>query len=156
MNNNKKHPVAGQRNVPWAWGTPSKDFWARMDDIFQGMGMERSEGLTLEFTPKIDIREKEGAYVVTAEVPGVEREDVSVELRGNNLIIKGEKHEEKGEKHDDYRWREACYGAFTRTMTLPTDIDNERVMAQMKNGVLRVEIAKSEHARGQQRKIDVK
>ncbi len=94
--------------------------------------------------PAIDIHENDKAYVVTAELAGCKPEDVTVEVHDGMLSIRGEKKSERAEKTDQARWTERSYGAFHRSFRLAPDAAQDRIDASFKNGVLTVEIAKTE------------
>lgn len=107
----------------------------------------------LEWTPPVDIIERENELVLTAELPGMRREDVEVELENNVLTIRGEKraeHEEKGEERYIY---ERQFGEFTRSFTLPRTVDADRIRARFSDGVLTVTMPKVEESRG--KRIDI-
>jgi HSP20 family protein len=110
----------------------SRDFL----DAFWGGGDR-----TREF-PAVDVSEDEARYVVIAEIPGVKREDVTVELAGGALTIRGEKKRE--ERDERRRIAERAFGSFERRFALPSDIDPERVDASVGDGVLTVTIAKAD------------
>ena len=109
---------------------------------------------SLEFSPATDITEDEGQYVVTAELPGMKRSDISVDLHDGVLSIRGEKKSEREEKVEKRRYVERSFGAFSRAFTLPSDADETKVEAAFKDGVLTVTIAKAEARKA--RAIDVK
>jgi HSP20 family protein len=92
--------------------------------------------------PAIDIKDDDKHVSVTAELPGVTRDDVKIEVSGNRLTLRGEKKEEKTEKKDNWWHREASYGSFMRQVTLPVEVDAEHAEAKMDNGVLRVRLPK--------------
>jgi HSP20 family protein len=92
--------------------------------------------------PSVDINEDENEYIVTAELPGVRPEDVTVELEDDVLTIRGEKRSEREEKKERRRLVERSYGTFTRSFSLPANADPERVSASFKDGVLTVRIGK--------------
>ena len=92
--------------------------------------------------PSIDISEKEGKIVVAADMPGVEKEDITISIKGNVLEIGAEKKEETGEMEEGYIRRERGYMKFYRSVPLPAEVDAERVDATFKNGVLRIEMLK--------------
>jgi len=105
-------------------------------------------------TPSVDISEDDGNYVVTAELPGTKREDVTVELEDDMLTIRGEKRNEREEKKEKRRFVERSYGTFSRSFTLPSNADAERVSASFKDGVLTVTIGKRPEAKP--RVVDIK
>jgi HSP20 family protein len=94
--------------------------------------------------PAIDITENDKAYLVTAELAGCKPEDVSVEVHEGVLSIRGEKKSERSEKTEQARWTERSYGSFHRSFRLAPDAAQDRIDASFKNGVLTVEIAKTE------------
>jgi len=94
--------------------------------------------------PAIDITENDKAYVVTAELAGCKPEDVSVEVHDGVLSIRGEKKSERSEKTEQARWTERTYGTFHRSFRLAPDAAQDQIDASFKNGVLTVEIAKTE------------
>jgi HSP20 family protein len=106
------------------------------------------ESLTVsEWTPLVDITEDEKEYVIKAELPEIKKEEVKVTLENGILTITGQRkleHEEKGKR---YHRLERSYGSFVRTFTLPDDADSNKVNAEYRDGILRVRVAKSEHAR---------
>lgn len=100
------------------------------------------------WAPKLDVSETKEAFVVKAEIPGVEQKDLSVQLQDQMLTIKGEKHKEKEEKDEKYHRVERSWGAFTRTIALPAGVDTEKVNATFKDGVLTVKLPKTPAAKG--------
>jgi HSP20 family protein len=99
------------------------------------------------FAPSLDISEDEQRYVVTVELPGTKREDITIELKDQILTIRGEKRNEREEKKEQSRWIERSYGSFSRSFTLPANAAADRVKADFNNGVLTVEIPKAEEAK---------
>jgi HSP20 family protein len=106
--------------------------------------------------PAMDIAEKDKAYQVTAELPGLDEKDIDVTVSDNVLTIKGEKKEEKEEKEKNYYLSERRYGAFQRSFDLPSGVDTAKIEAQFAKGVLTITLPKSAEAQKKQRKIDVK
>lgn len=101
-----------------------------------------------EWAPKLDFSETKDAYLVKLEVPGVEQKDLNVTIQDQMLTIKGEKHKEKEEKEERYHRVERSWGAFARTLALPTGVDTEKVAASFKDGVLTVKLPKAPGAKG--------
>ena len=97
--------------------------------------------------PSVDISEDDGNYIVTAELPGTKREDVTVELEDDVLTIRGEKRNEREEKKEHSRWIERSYGSFSRSFALPANAVGDRIKAEFKEGVLTVEVPKAEEAK---------
>ncbi len=105
-------------------------------------------------SPHVDFTESEGEFVLTAELPGVDPDDVHIDLDANVLTLKGEKREERQEESERLRLSERRYGSFERSFTLPRTADPENVSADFRNGVLRVHIGKRPEAKG--RKIEIR
>lgn len=116
---------------------------------------EREEALVeADWAPVVDIEETEREYLVKAELPEVKKEDVKVAIEGGLLLIQGERKHEKEEKGRRVHRIERSYGKFARTFTVPRDVDDKKVAAEFKDGLLTVHVPKSEMARP--RSIDVK
>jgi len=109
-----------------------------------------------EFHAKMDVKDNEKEIVVTAELPGVELEDIEVYVRGGGLVIKGEKKEEKEVKEEGFYRSERTYGSFFRRIPLPCDIEGEHIGATYKAGVLKVVLPKAKEEVKGQKKIEVK
>jgi HSP20 family protein len=107
-----------------------------------------------EWQPSVDIAEKDGNIVVKAELPGLEVKDIDLKVSGDLLTLKGEKKKEEETKEQDYYRREIYSGSFQRTFRLPSEVDNEKVDASFKNGILTITMPKAENA--SQKKIEIK
>ncbi len=106
-----------------------------------------------EMTPKVDIFEEGGDVVVKAELPGMKKEEIDVNITNDTITISGEKkQEEKVEKKNYYRL-ERSYGSFTRKFRMPTDVESENAKASFKEGVLEVRVPKTEEAKKKEKKI---
>ena len=100
-----------------------------------------------QLAPAIDVGEDDGNYVVTVELPGAKKEDVTIECHDRVLTIRGEKKSEREEKKEKTRYIERSFGAFSRSFTLPSSADPERIQASFKDGVLTIAIAKTEETK---------
>lgn len=116
---------------------------------------EERTGRLLGF-PRIDVRDEEKHIVVTANVPGIAAKDVHIDVEDNLLTISGSvsREEEAGKKDSDYYRMEREEGAFSRTITLPSSVDQTQVEAKTKNGVLTITLPKK--AAGDKPKITIK
>jgi HSP20 family protein len=112
-----------------------------MGDTWGDMPQHSSADLPV---PAIDIAENDKAYVVTAELAGCKPEDVSVEVHEGVLSIRGEKKSERSEQTEQSRWTERSYGSFHRSFRLAANAAPDQIDASFKNGVLTIEIAKTE------------
>jgi len=101
-----------------------------------------------EWTPSLDLSETKDAFVVKAEIPGIEPKEIQVSLESQMLTIKGEKKQEKEEKDEQYYRVERGYGAFMRSVRLPAPVDGGKVAATFKNGLLTVTLPKAPELKG--------
>ena len=114
-----------------------------MDRLFERfLGREASP--LGEVEPAIEVADTPAAVIVKAQVPGVSKENLQVNVTDNALTLKGEVQEDKTTEEKNYHRREFHYGAFARTITLPTTVQAEQATAQLKDGVLEVTIPKRE------------
>jgi HSP20 family protein len=104
----------------------------------------RAPGEIAAWRPAIEVKEKEGKLVVTAELPGVKREDVKVNIAGGALTLEGERKEEKEEKREGYFHSERSYGKFFRSIALPEGARTDQAAAQFGNGVLEITVPVAE------------
>ncbi|MCS7089967.1 MAG: Hsp20/alpha crystallin family protein [Verrucomicrobiota bacterium] len=108
-----------------------------------------------EWAPLVDIIEDDKEYLIKAELPEVNKDDVKVTVEGGTLTISGERRAEKEEKSRRYHRVERFYGRFVRSFTIPEDADPDNVRAEFKDGVLRVHLPKSEKARPKEIEVKV-
>jgi len=111
--------------------------------------------LGFNVTPAIDIVEKDKAFEVTAELPGLDVKNIDLQLSDNVLTIKGEKQEEREEKAKDRYVSERRYGSFRRSLQVPGNIDTDKIEASFKDGILTVTLPKSPEAEKKQKTIPV-
>ncbi len=107
-----------------------------------------------DWSPSTDVSETDTAYLIKAEIPGVNKEDVKVFIQDGMLTMQGERKMEKEEKGKKFHRIERSYGRFLRSFRLPDDVDAATVKAEFKDGILNVALAKS--AKAVTREIDVK
>lgn len=96
------------------------------------------------WTPSIDIVEEDDKLRLTAELPGVDKKDVKINIQNNVLTIEGEKRQQNEDKKDNSHYSERFYGKFRRSFTLPAEVESEKVDAEYRDGVLTVTLPKSE------------
>lgn len=104
-------------------------------------------------TPKVDIIDRDEDILVRADIPGVKKENLEVSLTDNTITLKGSTSEEKKEEKGDYFCSETMKGSFSRTMSLPSDVDGSKATSVFKDGVLEVVVPKLEKARRHSVKI---
>jgi HSP20 family protein len=121
---------------------------------FTSEAMEPAPRNGFAFIPPVEVVEKPDLLVLTAELPGLKPEEVTIEVENNILTLKGEKKEEFEEKDARFHVWERTYGAFERSLPLPRTVIPEQIKAEFENGILRVSMPKVVEAKG--RKIEVK
>lgn len=137
---------------PWRGADPFRagdPFRSLFDRFFQDApeGWRSVQAVT---TPQVDITETPDEYRVHAELPGVSKDDVTVELERGVLTIRGEKKNQRDEKNERGRRLECAYGAFSRSFSLPQDADPDRITASFKDGVLDVAVKRQATAKPKQ------
>ena len=128
----------------------------RMNRLFEdaGRGLRNDEpASTTMWSPAVDIFETEGEIVVMAELPGVDQKDIQLHLENNVLTIRGERRFEKEAKEDNYHRIERSYGGFSRSFSIPVTVDEEKIHADYKDGVLKIALPKKEQAKPKQIQI---
>jgi len=125
-----------------------------MDDLFDSFfsGLDRPFA-GYKAWPAIDVAEEDNAIVVRAEVPGCKAEDIDISVFGNRLTISGEKKLTEEKKEKGYYHVESSYGSFRRELTLPTDVDQDKIDAVCKDGVLSITLPKAEKSKAVKVKI---
>ena len=144
------------------WVDPFKVLSAiheRMNQLFDetflpAQGSEAAPAAAM-WSPAVDIYESGDDIVVRAEIPGIDRDDVAVEVKDGILTLRGERKFEKEEKEENYHRIERSYGTFVRSFALPSSADPEKVQAALKEGVLEVRIGKKEQAKPRKVKVTV-
>ena len=124
------------------------------DTFFRDRGTE--EGLVKGvWAPAVDIYETQNDIVLKAELPGLEQKDITVEVKDNTLTLKGERKFEKDVKEENYHRIERSYGAFQRVFTLPGTVQQDKVKAKFKDGVLEIIMPKEDKVKPKMIKVDV-
>ncbi|MCE1251969.1 MAG: Hsp20/alpha crystallin family protein [Anaerolineae bacterium] len=108
------------------------------------------------FMPSLDVNETDKDINVTIELPGLEDKDIQLSLENNVLTVSGEKKFEKQEKKNNFHRLERSYGSFSRQVALPCDVDEDRVSAVFKNGILNISLPKLQANSSQNKRIVVK
>ncbi len=130
-------------------GFPRNFFSSFLEDPFLNMldrWEEDSELLPREEkrAPLVNISENEKEYLISAELPGVEKKNLHVDVKDNLLTLSGERKEEHTEKKNGHRWMERSFGSFHRSFVLPEGANTEKINAKYENGLLNVTIPKAE------------
>jgi HSP20 family protein len=151
-------PVTKERGIfPRFEGFPLTSLHREIDRLFEDFsrGFGRFTGFKSgELVPSMNVSETDGEIEFTAEIPGMEEQDVEVTLADSILTIRGEKKAEKEEKEKDYRLVERSFGSFSRSFEVPSGVDPSAIKATIDMGVLTVKFPKP--AQAEAKKIDVK
>jgi HSP20 family protein len=115
------------------------------EEVFEGSFFDRAiRDISETVWPQIDIFEEPDAFVLKADIPGLEKDDVAINIEGRTLTISGDKRESKREKSKgNYYHLERSFGSFNRCFTLPSNIDEKKIEAHYKNGVLELTLKKT-------------
>jgi HSP20 family protein len=132
--------------MPWTAPdlTPAKRFRQLQDELaefFKGFP-NWPTAMTEGMSPAINVKDNEKHITVTAELPGVDKKDIQIDVAGDVLTIRGEKKQEKTDKGDNWWRRESAYGSFMRQIALPSEVDAGHTEASMNNGVLEIRMPK--------------
>jgi HSP20 family protein len=128
----------------------------RLFSDFRGRPLGGEEEISQgAWVPPVDIYETPESLVLKAELPGIGRENINIEVKDSTLTLKGEKKFEKDVSDENYRRVERTYGAFQRAFTLPSTIQQDKVKAKFKDGILEITLPKMEEAKPKQIKVDV-
>src|SRR5262245_8137784 len=125
-----------------------EDFWRRpFPTLLRPERWWPAETGTMIRMPAVDVYEEKDDVVIKAEIPGLSKEDINVQVTDSTLMIKGEKKRDEEIKEDDYYRCERTFGSFTRAVALPSDVKADQVKASFKNGVLEVRLPRTEEAK---------
>jgi HSP20 family protein len=164
MANRDLAPWRRQGVQPYQVRDPFTSFRREMDRLFDDFfapaegrsfapSTRAAEGMIM---PSVDVHETDQAYTVTAELPGIDPKDVELRLDDNALTLRGEKRSERSDNEGGRRYSERTFGRFERTIPFSADVEADRVEANFENGVLKVVMPKSSHAREKSRRIEIK
>lgn len=143
--------------IPWGGRGDLTTLRREMDRVFdrffEGWPFRPSaEGR--EWAPSVDVSETAKKVVVKAEVPGMDAKDIDITVTGDLVTIRGERKQEKEEKEENFHRIERSYGAFSRSIRLPAEVETDKVDAAYKDGVLKITMSKTKKASA--KKIEVK
>ena len=143
---------------PFRQYSTMQDRTNRMNRLFRELFSSEApeEALTTtSFAPPVDIYEDEHNITLKIEVPGIDEKDIDVRVENNTLTVHGERKLDKEEKEENYRRVERQYGSFTRTFTLPSTVDAERIQADYDKGILKIVLPKKAEAKPKSIKVNV-
>lgn len=134
------------------WQNEMKNFFDRFNREFS---MDLDLPAMKDFAPKIEVKDTDKGYMISAEVPGMTEKDISVSLKDNSLIIEGERKTESKKEEKGRYFSEFDYGSFYRAIPLSDEVDSNKVKATYKDGVLNVELVKAESSAQKAKKIPI-
>jgi HSP20 family protein len=120
------------------------------DDPFFRIGRMADDSNLGMWNPAVDLYEKDDHFMIKAELPGVDKNDIKIDLKDRLLTLSGERTYDNEVKEENYYRRERSYGKFQRAFTLPTDVDSDKIRADFKDGVLEIEVPKPEEKKAKQ------
>lgn len=135
---------------------PFKEFRSLEERMNEAFSSDLSKDVLSNFTPTVNTREGEFAFHIDVDLPGVKKEDISVKVDNNMLTLKGERKSKKEDKKENYYKVESSFGSFTRSFSLPNNIDAENIHAESKDGVLEITLPKKEAKSETVKQIKVK
>jgi HSP20 family protein len=130
-----------------------EDFDSVMKDFLRGFSVPVSSRAVF---PLADVKEDEDKYTVTVEVPGIDKKDLKIKVKENSLLVEGEKKEETREENESYLRVERSYGNFRRAFSFASDLDEKKVNAEFKDGILTITLPKTEKEKPKEIEIKVK
>ena len=119
------------------------------DPFFSLDRLADQENLGL-WNPAVDLYEKDDHFIIKAELPGINKDDIKVDLKDRVLTLSGERSFDNEVKEENYYRRERSYGKFQRAFTLPADVASEKIKAEFKDGVLQIEVPKPQDKKAKQ------
>ncbi len=125
----------------------NSDFDRFFSDVFDNSLNKRYNGSERTIYPTIDLSESDKEFVVKAELPGVDKDNVKISLQENILTLHGDKIHGKEGKNENYRLNERIYGVFERSIRLPNSVDAKKIKASFKDGILSINLPKSAEAK---------
>ena len=140
--------------VKW---NPTRSLITDFDRIFDSMFTHDSQRLSLAQScmPAVDVTETETEFLLSADMPGLDKKDVSIDIHDGVITIKGESAIDNEKSTDDYRIRERQLGSFNRSFRLPDNVNEVKVAAKFKNGVLMITLPKAKEVLPEGRRIKI-
>lgn len=142
--------------MKWTPTNELRDFNRMLTHFFDEpfIPTERRELIEKTWAPRVDIYDTKDAFVIKAELPGIDKKDIKVDVDGRLLTLRGERKTETENKENAYYRREMFFGSFERTFTLPEAVDPGLIKAEYKDGVLHLEVPKPEERKPKQIEVN--
>lgn len=159
MSNGKRTPAPRRPGsmVESMFGDLQRDINRAFSDFFTDVETRPlGQWVTGRLTPSMDIAETDKAFEVKAELPGIDEKDVEITVADGLLTIKGEKKDETEEKGKSFHRIERTYGGFQRALSVPANVDEDKISAEFSKGVLTITLPKAKGAKKGGKKIGIK
>lgn len=141
---------------PWRdFGSLQERINKMFDDTMRSVAPGDEELVTGAWSPAVDIHETDDTFVVSADLPGLNKEDIHINVEDNTLTIKGEKKFEEKVPRDRYIRVERTYGTFVRSFSLPQNVDSTKIKATFRDGILDLTLPKREEAKPKRVAVEV-
>ncbi len=127
-----------------------------LNSVMNSLDEQSMESGISAFTPTVNSRETEDAYFIEIDLPGVKKEDIEIDVKDNVLTVSGERKVKEEMKEENYYKIESRYGKFTRSFTLPKNVNIDKISANSEDGVLEIKIPKLEEVKKEPKKIAIK
>jgi HSP20 family protein len=137
---NRIVPFNSKKGLGLVPGGLFKSFDDIFDDFFSGFN---APDQPRSFVPSVDMNDEEKEVVLTAELPGIDDKDIKLSVRGDHIILEGEKKTEKKSEKDGWKHVERSFGSFRRVLPLPAKVDDAKAKAEFKDGILTVHLPKT-------------
>jgi HSP20 family protein len=158
----KKNPLSLAKTEPTSALSPFEEFERRFEDFFrrpfsmmEAPWWTRWSALAGEVSPAMDIYDEGGDIVVKAEIPGMKKEEIHIDINEKTVTVSGEKRKEEKVGRKDYVHLERTYGSFARTFALPAEVQTDKARATFKDGILEVRMPKTAEAASRARKVAI-
>jgi HSP20 family protein len=130
-----------------------------MEQLFDEFGFRRLAPRGFDqvaaWMPQVEVLQRDKEFVIRAELPGINKDNVKVELRDDSIVLSGERQEERKEEREGVLRTERSYGSFYREIPLPSDVDTSKATATFRDGVLEITMPSSE-GEGRRRQLEIK
>ena len=142
---------------PWSLSpfAVMREFSHAMDHLMQSGNGSPTASQQSDWAPAVDIQRCDGSLVISAEVPGMKKEDVKVDITDDALVLQGERKQEHTEDHEGFHRYERSFGRFYRSIALPEGAEAEKAKAELKDGVLRVTMPVTQTEKPKTRRVQV-
>jgi HSP20 family protein len=144
--------MLAKRNYPTSG--MSRFYNSLLDDFFADPFFNTEQSEPVHWVPRVEVEENEDEYLMHLEVPGMKKKDIDISVKDNVITISGEKKERVHKKDSQTHVNEICYGKFSRSFQLPNNVNSDKIKGNWEDGILSIEIPKTEVAKPRKIEID--